>query len=122
MGEGDKRSRRTARYDSRELAVLSRRQTPSEADWDEKVAAGTQQLPVAPLEARTTTVDDPLTTSLLAEVARRRTIEVSPEDIDEAFEETFDEAFEAAADEAFDEAAEPDEIAPGESDPTGDPS
>ena len=94
MGEGDKRSRRTARYDSRELAVLSRRQTPSEADWDEKVAAGTQQLPVAPLEARTTTVDDPLTTSLLAEVARRRTIEVSPEDIDEAFEETFDEAFE----------------------------
>lgn len=86
MGEGDKRFRRTARYDSRELAVLSRKQTPSEADWDEKVAAGSQKLPVAPSEARTTTVDDPLTTSLLAEVARRSTLEVSPEDIDEAIE------------------------------------
>jgi hypothetical protein len=86
MGEGDKRTRRTARYSSRELALLSRKQSPSEADWDEKVAAGSQQLPVAPLEARTTTVDDPLTTSLLAEVARRHTLEVDPEDIDEAID------------------------------------
>jgi hypothetical protein len=37
--------------------------------------------------ARTTTLDDPLTTSLLAEVARRsQTIEVSPEQIDEAID------------------------------------
>lgn len=105
MGEGDKRSRRSARYDSRELAVLSRKQTPSEADWDEKVAAGSQKLPVAPVEARTTTVDDPLTTSLLAEVARRNTLEVSPEDIEELLEE----------------AAEAAEDGPGESDPAGDP-
>jgi hypothetical protein len=36
---------------------------------------------------RTTTLDDPLTTSLLAEVARRsRTIDVSPEQIAEATE------------------------------------
>jgi hypothetical protein len=87
MGEGDKRrTRRTARYSSRELALLSRKQSPTEADWDEKVATGSQELPVAPLEARTTTVDDPLTTSLLAEVARRRTVEVDPEDIDEAID------------------------------------
>ena len=98
MGEGEKRSRRTARYDSRELAVLSRKQTPSEADWDEKVAAGSQKLPVAPPEARTTTVDDPLTTSLLAEVARCSTLEVSPEDIDEAFDEMIDQATEPADD------------------------
>jgi hypothetical protein len=101
MGEGDKRTRRTARYDSRELALLTRKQSPSEAEWDEKVAVGSQELPVAPAEARTTTledplttslladeartktVDDPLTTSLLAEVARRRTVEIDPDDIDE---------------------------------------
>ena len=41
----------------------------------------------APSLARTATLDDPLTTSLLAEVARRsRTIEVSPEQIDEALD------------------------------------
>jgi len=38
----------------------------------------------APLISRTATLDDPLTTSLLAEVTRSRTIEVSPEQIDEA--------------------------------------
>jgi hypothetical protein len=87
MGEGEqRRSRRSARYDTRELAVLSKKQTPSEADWDEKIAAGSQKLPVA-LASRTTTVDDPLTTRILAEVARRtHTIEVSPDQIDEATE------------------------------------
>ena len=65
--------------------MLSKKQTPSEADWDEKIAAGSQKLPV--VVARTTTVDDPLTTRILAEVARRtRTIEVSPDQIDEATE------------------------------------
>ena len=87
MGEGDKRSRRSARYDSRELAVLSRKQTPSEADWDEKVAAGSQKLPIAPVEARTATLDDPLTTSLLAEISRHpATVDVLPEQIAEAMD------------------------------------
>ena len=64
--------------------MLSKQQTPSEADWDEKVAAGSQKLPVA-VSPRTTTLDDPLTTRILAEVARRSsTIEISPEEIDEA--------------------------------------
>ena len=37
------------------------------------------------LSSRTTTVDDPMTTSLLAEASRQRsTIEIRPEDIDEA--------------------------------------
>jgi hypothetical protein len=86
MGEGEqRRSKRTARYDTRELAVLSKKQTPTEADWDEKIAAGSQKLPVAvAISPRTTTVDDPLTTRILAEVARRTTVEVSPDQIDEA--------------------------------------
>ena len=43
--------------------------------------------PDALLISRTATLDDPLTTSLLAEVTRRsRTIEVSPEQIDEAMD------------------------------------
>jgi len=84
MGEGEqRRSKRTARYDTRELAVLSKKQTPTEADWDEKIAAGSQKLPVA-ISPRTTTVDDPLTTRILAEVARRTTVEVSPDQVDEA--------------------------------------
>lgn len=66
--------------------MLSKKQTPSPTDWDKRVAAGSQKVPVA-LGSRTTTVDDPLTTSLLAEVARRsRTVEVSPDQIDEATE------------------------------------
>ena len=39
---------------------------------------------VDPLTSRTVTVDDPLTTSLLAEISRRpTTVDVSPEQIDE---------------------------------------
>jgi len=41
--------------------------------------------PEPELTSRTTTLDDPMTTSLLAEVSRQRsTIEIRPEDIDEA--------------------------------------
>jgi len=42
--------------------------------------------PAAPeLSSRTTTLDDPMTTSLLAEASRQRsTIEIRPEDIDRA--------------------------------------
>ena len=88
MGEGDKRqSKRVVRFDSRELARLSRQQAPSEAEWDEKVASGAPKDVDAALRSRTATLDDPLTTSLLAEVARRTsTIEVSPDQIDEATE------------------------------------
>jgi hypothetical protein len=88
MGEADKRnSRRTAKYDSRELAELSRKHVPTEAEWDAKVAAGALKASDPGSVARTSTLDDPLTTSLLAEVARRsRTIEVSPEQIDEAID------------------------------------
>jgi len=86
MGEGDSRkSRTTTKFDSRELARRTRSQVLTEAEWDEKIAAARASDPA--LVARTTTLDDPLTTSLLAEVARRsRTIDVSPEQIDEAIE------------------------------------
>src|SRR4051812_41777853 len=105
MGEGEqRRTKRAARYDTRDLAVLSKKQTPSEADWDEKIAAGSQKLPVSP-SARTTTVDDPLTTRILAEVARRsHTVEVSPDQIDEALDASADAATGAMADAAADAA------------------
>ena len=88
MGEGDKRqSKRVVRYDSRELARISKQHAPSEAEWDEKVASGAPKDAEAALRSRTATLDDPLTTSLLAEVARRTmTIEVSPDQIDEVTE------------------------------------
>jgi hypothetical protein len=86
MGEVDKRNpRRSVKYDSRDLARLSRPHVATEAEWDEKVAASTLKVSDVQPVARTATLDDPLTTSLLAEIARRsRTIEVSPEQIDEA--------------------------------------
>lgn len=88
MGDGDQRgSKRVVRFDSRDLARISRRLAPSEAEWDANIASASG----APKEvdpatiSRTATLDDPLTTSLLAEVARRSmTIEVSPDQIDEA--------------------------------------
>ena len=109
MGEGEqRRSKRPARYDTRELAVLSKKQTPTEADWDEKIAAGSQKLPVAvAISPRTTTVDDPLTTRILAEVARRTTVEVSPDQIDEATGEVpAGAAADAEADAGIDAAAD----------------
>jgi hypothetical protein len=70
MGEGEqRRTKRTARYDSRELAHLVRKHTRTEADWDRDFANGTQ--PLSTVDSRTQTVDDPLTTSLLAEITRR---------------------------------------------------
>jgi hypothetical protein len=88
MGEGDQRSsKRVVRYASRDLARISRRLAPSEAEWDAKNASGTAKAVDAALISRTATLDDPLTTSLLAEVARRSmTIDVSPDQIDEATE------------------------------------
>jgi hypothetical protein len=81
MPAGDKRRRRT-RFDSRELARLSGKVNPTAAAWDERVPLpqASDRLPIS----RTVTVDDPLTTSLLAEVTRRtRTVEVSADQIDE---------------------------------------
>jgi hypothetical protein len=46
------------------------------------LASGTLPVQNAPLLSRTSTLDDPLTTSLLAEISRRsRTIDVSPDQI-----------------------------------------
>ena len=86
MGEGDSRTpKRAVRYDSRELARISKSKVPTEAEWDARVASGAPGDRDPAVIARTATVDDPLTTSLLAEVARRsRTVEVSPDQIDEA--------------------------------------
>jgi len=96
MGAGDKRSHpRFAKLVSRDLARraagavgpartgAAEPRTPEAKARD--LAAGTQEVPSAPLMSRTATLDDPLTTSLLAEVARRtKTIEVSADQIDEA--------------------------------------
>jgi hypothetical protein len=112
MAVGDKRRRRIARFDSRELARLSGKVNPSAAAWDERVplAQASDRLPVA----RTATVDDPLTTSLLAEVTRRTsTVEVSPDQIDEVT------SLEPAAGEPSDGDPEtaPSETAPSKPDP-----
>lgn len=96
MGEGDKhRIRRTARFDSRELARLSGKISPIAAAWDERVetAEGSDRLPIS----RTVTVDDPLTTSLLAEVTRRsKTVEISPEKLEEVKQQMEQSASDAA--------------------------
>ncbi len=88
MGDGDQRaSRRVVRFDSRDLARISRRLAPSESEWDANLASasGAPKDVDAATISRTATLDDPLTTSLLAEVTRRSmTIEVSPDQIDEA--------------------------------------
>lgn len=85
MGEGDQRRfKRNARYDTRELARLSGR-TGVKAEPEPRPPERTARGSDPPMTSRTATLDDPLTTSLLAEVVRRSmTIEVLPEQIDEA--------------------------------------
>jgi hypothetical protein len=86
MGEGDKR------HKAGESAPTSEELDGAEpADGRAPPDAPRHAVPAAerdaPRVARTTTLDDPLTTSLLAEVARRsRTIDVSPEQITEAMD------------------------------------
>jgi hypothetical protein len=82
MGEGDQRnSKRTEKLDSRELKRLSALSARDAAVGSDASAAELPSL------GRTATLDDPLTTSLLAEVARRsQTIEVSNDQIAEALE------------------------------------
>jgi hypothetical protein len=84
MGDGDKHARQTARFDSRKLAELTKQHVPAETGSDDHGVPGTPK-PGPLAMPRTTTLDDPFTTSLLAEVARRsKTIEVSPAQVDEA--------------------------------------
>lgn len=104
MGIGDRHSRRTTRFDSRELAKLTSKDVPDETvpapnDANKTAAEATLEIVAEEPEqtadqshagqlahrARTSTVHDPFTTGLLAEVARRsKTIEVSPEMVEEA--------------------------------------
>lgn len=82
MGEGNQ---------DKPLRSQGARGTVPSAIKPASVKIGAAAAPISPsqlpVSSRTATLDDPLTTSLLAEVARRsRTIEVSPEQIDEANE------------------------------------
>jgi hypothetical protein len=98
MGEGDKQGPRhgaklvkagkPASRDARERSRPPdpRAAEPRAAEPERKgLAAGTLPVQNAPLMSRTSTLADPLTTSLLAEISRRsRTIEVSADQIAEA--------------------------------------
>ena len=89
MGEGDKRSPRASPGRTEQHKAGGPERTSKElgaaGTGGDRVAPPAEQ--DAPRMPRTTTLDDPLTTSLLAEVARRsRTIDVSPDQITEATE------------------------------------
>lgn len=72
-----------ARTDANEFDELT--PVPAENDWQDVEMALGSQANVAPLYARTTTVSDPMTMALLAEVARSsRTIELDPIKVEEA--------------------------------------
>jgi len=91
MGEGEQRnSKRTAIVDPRELARLAKQSAerdPRPDDEEELLARRAARGSEPPLTGRTVTLDDPLTTSLLAEVARQaRTVELSPAQLDAALE------------------------------------
>ena len=102
MGEGDKRSDNhklghrpehrlgRAHHETRDPARASEKRgdhADPRPEPEPANAAGTPKAAELPLRSRTATVDDPFTTSLLAEVARRtRTIDVSPEQIAEAMD------------------------------------
>lgn len=110
MGEGDQRSPKPAAHYLRRVLVRPSQPpaqgTPGEPDQEASAAPsgctgtpsaeGTPTTPPSMAGApsaldlplpRTKTLDDPLTTSLLAEVARRsRTIEVSPDQIADAMD------------------------------------
>lgn len=99
----DRSGKTTRRFDSSELVALTKKpivasETAVEqdddpfADWDERmtVAAGSQS-DALPTTSRTATLADPLTTQLLAEVARRTaTIEIDPSTMAAAVRSTVD--------------------------------
>ena len=71
---------------------------PDEVSFDDLEDAVVQDPPAppkpqpAPALGRAATVDDPLTTQLLAEVARRsRTIEVAPDQVEDAYDRAEDD-------------------------------
>ncbi len=82
MGEGDQRnSIRTAALDPREIARLAKQSVLIEPVGGDAAADPAEP----PLTGRTVTLDDPLTTSLLAEVTRTaRTLEMTQEQLDAA--------------------------------------
>jgi hypothetical protein len=94
MGEKRQPPRSTQKLSSDELARMARDsagemnqdEVPAdENDWQDVEMALGSQANVAPLYARTTTVSDPMTMALLAEVARSsRTMEIDPIKIDDA--------------------------------------
>jgi hypothetical protein len=96
MGEKRQPPRSTRKLTSEELAQIARESAgellpeeltpvPPENDWQDVEMALGSQANVAPLYARTTTVSDPMTMALLAEVARSsRTMEIEPIKIEEA--------------------------------------
>ncbi len=92
----DRSSRPTQRLENRELLELTRKSIVADEDavvaeedalgeWVEPVVATGSQAQALPTSSRTTTLCDPLTTGLLAEVARRAaTVELDPETIEVA--------------------------------------
>lgn len=93
---GERAGRTTRRFDNRSLieltkptgtfdqAELADEQDDPFAEWDDTpspVPAGSQSK-MLPTTSRTATVVDPLTTGLLAEVARRsQTMEIEPDEV-----------------------------------------
>ncbi len=74
-----------ARESAGEMSNDEATPAPAENDWQDVDIAVGSQANVAPLYARTTTVSDPMTMALLAEVARAsKTMEIDPIKIDEA--------------------------------------
>ncbi len=103
MGEKRQPPRSTQKLSAEELARMARESgivsdeeltpvPPAENDWSDVEMALGSQANVAPLYARTTTVSDPMTMALLAEVARSsKTMEIDPIKLDEAQKAAVDE-------------------------------
>lgn len=88
MEDEPKHSRSTRRFDSEQLAKLTRHagvDSDAERDGGESPAAAGAHPEAAPASSRTSTVHDPMTMALLAEVARTsHTVEIEPGKIEEA--------------------------------------
>lgn len=88
MGSGDdkRHSRSTARFDSEQLAKLSREVKGEEAERAPDATAASAEL--LPATSRAATLHDPMTMALLAEVARNsKTVDFTPEQVAKLIEE-----------------------------------
>jgi len=96
---GDRSGRTTRRFDSSDLVALTKKpiveteqamvEDDPFAEWNEPVVATGSQNEALPTTSRTATLHDPLTTGLLAEVARRTaTLEIDPSTIEVAIRNT----------------------------------